>query len=65
MLTSGLVNLRLNVEVLKFLETVRKKSFEYSLKFYNNNKQLFDKNRKQISFNVDDMVYVENENKAR
>lgn len=41
----------------------RKTALENSIKSHYYNKTLFDKNRKFLEFNVEDMVYVENGNK--
>ena len=41
----------------------RKLALDNTLKSHYYNKKLFDKNRKNIEFNVGDQVYVENGNK--
>jgi len=41
----------------------RKIAYENTIKSHDYDKKLFDKNRKDIEFNVGDMVYVENGNK--
>jgi len=41
----------------------RKIAYENTIKSHDYNKKLFDKNRKDMEFNVGDMVYVENGNK--
>ncbi|KAF0759011.1 Integrase catalytic domain-containing protein [Aphis craccivora] len=41
----------------------RKIAYKNIIKSYDYNKKLFDKNRKDMEFNVGDMVYVENGNK--
>ncbi|CAI6354112.1 unnamed protein product [Macrosiphum euphorbiae] len=41
----------------------RKRAYENTIKSHDYNKKLFDKNRKDMEFNVRDMVYVENGNK--
>lgn len=47
---------------LEWLED-RKLALKNSMKSHNYNKQIFDKNRTEMNFNVGDMVYVENGNK--
>ncbi|KAF0767296.1 Integrase catalytic domain-containing protein [Aphis craccivora] len=41
----------------------RKIAYKNTIKSHDYNKKLFDKNRKDMEFNVGDMVYVENGNK--